>query len=109
VYRRGSCICKTRRREAKEQQAKEQHAPLRDANGIDGTLRARLLACIRPGQAPSMQDLDDWLPAKTPGPVPVHAKQRPRPGSRETRFICVSRGLGSVGARVPVSNDDVNL
>jgi hypothetical protein len=56
-----------------------------------------------------MQDSDDWLPARTPGPVPVRAKQRPQPGSQETKFICVSRGPGSVGAGGPVANDDVNL
>jgi hypothetical protein len=41
---------------------------------IGGSHGARLLACIRPGQAPIMQDLDDWLPVKTPGPCPGACK-----------------------------------
>jgi hypothetical protein len=55
-----------------------------------------------------MQNSADWLPASKLEHVPLGAKERPQPGSRETKFVFVSCGPGSVGAKESATNDDIN-
>jgi hypothetical protein len=71
-------------------------------------VRTHLLPCTRSGQAPAMQNSADWLPASKLEHVRLGAKERPQPGSRETKFVFVSCGPGSVGAKGSATNDDIN-